>query len=615
MKNIILIALAAITISAQAQPVYVDRIGFNLESIADIDIGWMEIRKHAIAPKAKQNGNRIYSATQIGYSQQFVEWMQQSYLPKGCLGNATYFQNYIYRFSPTNSLLGNAVNQHRDALPHSYGAQTKIFIYLKKDEKGKFVPQNNLGDNWQIEANQLESITTPVSFISSADEYYFLWTNYKAQKVGYPEYEKIKSNLFGFDTHKNIKPYHHFYTNSQHVVVMTKDNAALPFEQITIGDFFTEAEKQFPNWQKIEALSNDKLLKAQNNLIRLKKKYKSNWNEIAELKPDAQINLYSFVNANEGYDDIFDKNDGNARFPILKVTKTAKELCKKDQPQWLVMRWTLSLTNESYAKHLQESILNNFNFEYFYNFFFAPEKVKGQSYKPLHSPTLKEEVTIKERSEKATEIIADKNVFFYDDFSNNAVGYKPIGWQAKLNAGTTAVVTNLDGLDGNWVQLRGHSLNALALKKPLPQNFTLTYDVVAPQNFTWGAKGLTLQLSRETSPGNAESFIKLKVRPGSNGSNGEATLETKFPYPPGYLTGSKWFAAEGFSNNKKNNRIAVTIKKLAEKLEVYINGKSIAVYQKAIPDAHLFNALSFDCSGNSAENDTYYISNIKITKD
>ena len=173
---------------------------------------------------------------------------------------------------------------------------------------------------------------------------------------------------------------------------------------------------------------------------------------------------------------------------------------------------------------------------------------------------------------------------------------------------------NPDGLEGNWVELRGHYINATLLKKPLPQNFTLSYDLVASQNFTWGSKGLTMQLSKETSPGNVESFLKLKLRPGSNGSDGEATLETKFPAPPGYSNGIKWYVANGFSNNKKNNLIMVTIKKMDEKLQVFIDKTKIAEYEKAIPAAHLFNALSFDCAGNSAENDKYFISNIKIEK-
>jgi len=148
----------------------------------------------------------------------------------------------------------------------------------------------------------------------------------------------------------------------------------------------------------------------------------------------------------------------------------------------------------------------------------------------------------------------------------------------------------------------------------LPQNFTLSYELVASQNFTWGSKGLTLQLSKETSPGNAESYLKLKIRPGFDGKDGEATLETQFPSPPGYSNGTKWLVASGFSNNKVNNRITVTIKKNAETLQVFIDNSKIAEYEKAIPAAHLFNALSF-FSGNSGEKDKYYISNIKITKD
>ena len=49
-------------------------------------------------------------------------------------------------------------------------------------------------------------------------------------------------------------------------------------------------------------------------------------------------------------------------------------------------------------------------------------------------------------------------------------------------------------------------------------------------------------------------------------------------------------------------------------LQVFIDKTKIAEYEKAIPAAHLFNALSF-YSYNSGDNDKYYISNIKITRD
>ncbi len=340
MNKIILIALVAITFTSQAQPIYVDRIGFKLESIADIDIGWMEIRKHITAPKSKQLADRIYSANQIGNCQQFVEWMQQSYLPKGCLGDATYYQNYIPKFSPTNSLLGNAINTHTVALPLMYGAQSKMYMFLKKDAAGKFVPQNNLGDYWHIEANQLQNISNPISFISSPDEYYFVLPDLSSHSKGYNTDDKAASNLMGFANHKNIAAYKRFYIpHSQYVVIITKDNEELPFDKITIGEFFTEAEKQFPVWQKITPVPVEKYSAAQKNLARLKEKYKNKWDDIAELETSkTQIDLYSFVNATEGYNDMFDNKDNQTSFPILKVKKTARELCKTNQPQWLVIR-------------------------------------------------------------------------------------------------------------------------------------------------------------------------------------------------------------------------------------------------------------------------------------
>ena len=209
------------------------------------------------------------------------------------------------------------------------------------------------------------------------------------------------------------------------------------------------------------------------------------------------------------------------------------------------------------------------------------------------------------------------NVHFFEDFSTTGIGQKPIGWRTNLASdGSSSIVTKPDGLDGSWaVMARGYTLVPSQIKKPLPQDFTLSYDMVAAEHFTWGAKGLILKLAKETSPGNAESYLQVKIRPGYDGRDGEVTLETKFPSPPGYLNGSKWLVATGFSNNKKINRINVTIKKMGETLQLFIGQTKIAEYEKAIPAAHLFNALSFYAGGGDSENDKFYISNIKITKE
>ncbi len=306
--------------------------------------------------------------------------MQQSYLPKGCLGDAGYYQNYIPKFSSTNSRLGNAINQHAAALPHLYGAFSRMYMFLKKDAQGKFVPEVNFSEYWRIEANQLEHISKPVSFISSAEEYYFVLPDFTSHSKGYDADDKAASNLLGFANHKNMEGYRHFYIpgktiddDSYYVVIMTKDNEQLPFEKITIGEFFTQAEKQLPVWQKTEPTSPENFARAQKNLVRLKEKYKNKWNDIAELKlSGTDINLYSFINAREGDNDLFDNKDMygkegvNTTFPILKVSKQALALCKTDQPQWLVIRWTTGMPNQAFNLHLHESVMNNFNFKYAY---------------------------------------------------------------------------------------------------------------------------------------------------------------------------------------------------------------------------------------------------------
>jgi len=159
-----------------------------------------------------------------------------------------------------------------------------------------------------------------------------------------------------------------------------------------------------------------------------------------------------------------------------------------------------------------------------------------------------------------------------------------------------------------------YSITVNLSKKPLPQNFTLSYDIAAAENFVWGAKGLTLRLAKQLSPGNDESFLKLRLRPGHGGTDGEVALETKFPNPPGYLNASKWMKAAGFSSNKKYNRVTVTIKKSEELLQLFIDNRKIGEFEKAIPAAHLFNSLSFH-SGSTGETNKYFISNIKITRD
>lgn len=593
------------------------------QSIEDSVLGWMKVYNFKGVKEGMKVDNKVYSANQISVCDSLANWIQASYMPKGGLGDVK---------KAVSEKLG-LYNQHTASLPQSYGAYAKTYTFLKYNSSHKMVPENSLGLYWGVFANQAPG--WPVRDLSTPTQYYFTMPSFESASGGAEELKKIHD----LTKNANLKPYTSFWIknieagNGTDYVLLSKDNKS-PFIKLTKGEYLQLLETAIPRFYKAEKNKiyekeqgnqksiayfmkylDEKIERFNTGLKKNREKYKDRLGEIA--LTGSQPSLNDLDNGRDifsnGY--LSDTESTSGKVPVYKVDAAMAELCKKDKPQWILVSWWWS-PNNPIEKYMHESIINNFNFEYVYNFFFDPEKVKGQAYKPLRSPLYKETVVVTEASEASKKNTADKNIFFFEDFSTTGIGKKPIGWQAKLGSdGSTSVVSNPDGLEGNWAVLKGHYLSPTLLKKPIPQNFTLSYELVASQNFTWGAKGLTLQLTKETSPGNAESYLKLKLRPGSDGSDGEATLETKFPFPPGYSNGTKWYVANGFSNNKKNNRITVTIKKMEETLQVFIDKTKIAEYEKAIPAAHLFNALSFDCSGNSAENDKYYISNIKITKE
>jgi len=612
---ILLIIIGTIATSSFSQSI-------RSSAIADSMIGWMKVYNFKGAKKPLQVDAKFYSVNQLSICDTFANWIQTSYIPKGGLGDV--------RRTALEKL--GLYNQNKAALPQSYGAVAKIYTFLKYD-KGKMVPENNLGLNWSIMANAVPG--WEASDISSPTQYYFTMPSFESE----PGYETQKK-IHDLSTNSNVNPYISFWVKNLEAgggtdyVLLCKDNRS-PFIQLKKGEYLRLLEQAIPRVYEIEKkklyereqgdqkraepfvkILDDKQRTRLANLEKLKEKYKDRLAEIALV--NAQPSLTDLDTKRDVFSNgyITDVESTSGRVPVYKVDPAMAELCKKDQPQWILVSWWWS-PNQPVEKHLHESIVNNFNFSYLYNFFFAPEKVKGQPYKPLRSPTYKEAVVFTAESELSKKMKADKTVFFFDDFSTTPAGKKPNGWSSKLNAeGNLCVVATLDGEKGNWAELKGNeAFVPTRLKGPLPQNFTISYDVVVPQNFTWGGKPLAIRLSKETSPENTQSFLKVSIRPGFSGREGEVEIEPKFPSAPGYLNTSKFFPAPGFSNNKKNNRITVTIKKKEEDLQVFIDQRKIGEYNKAIPAGLLLNTLSFTHGRSDKETEKYYISNIKIMKE
>ena len=577
--------------------------------LEDQVLGWIKVYDYKGATQPITLDHRVYSPVQLSNAQLFANWMQASYLPKGALGDV--FQIRNAKLSP--------YNQNTAAHPNGYGALVKLYMQLMYDANKKIVPLTSDSVNWGMEANGFYG--DPVDTISTPQHSYFTLPTFAQQGYG-TELEQAAD----VSRHPVLKQFptrfvRNSKTGNQRVVVLTKDHRH-PFVTVTKGAYLQALEaavlrKYADETQKI-ARDNKGNQKSIDYFMGYLNTYhtkrlavlKSNQEKYrARLQEPAEIWTQEPSVLLENYSDVFEGNGGSpTRLAVYTIDPKVVELCKSDAPQWIVMYWTAHL-NDPISLSLHNAILNNFDFQYVYDYFFDPDKVKGQPYKPLRAPALTETVVASKPSVAATKNVADPAVVFFEDFSSSPVGKKPLNWRSTLdNSGASSVVTELKGLDGHWASMAGMQVAPTAMKTPVPRDFELSYDVVAAQNYRWGAKGLTFKLSKTSEPA---KFLRVKIRPGFDGRPGELEIEGRFPGTPGYMDGSKWVGAPGFSNNVAINRVTVTIKKKGDLLQVFLGQTKVAEYEKGIPPGIQFDAMSFDLSGNSAD-ERMFIGNIRI---
>lgn len=327
--------------------------------------------------------NKVYSIAQLSVCDSFANWIQQSYFPKGGLGDVR---------RTVSEKLG-LYNQHTASLPPSYGAYSVTYTDLKYNSAHKLERVSTNGSYWNVIANGVKG--WPVNDLNTPSQYYFTMPSFESSEDN-PAKTRIEQDISG---NERIKPYIFFWLKNLAVgggtenVLLCRDNKS-PFIKLTKGEYLNLVAAAIPrryeeekkkiyeqnagNQKSIDyfmSYLNAKYEKRKTTLGNNQEKYKNRLTEIAEVftaQPDIMF---------ENYPDIFDGNGNSAnKFAVYKIDHSMAELCKKDSPQWILISWMWH-PNNPVEKYLHESILNNFNFDYVYNFFFAPEKIKGQSYK------------------------------------------------------------------------------------------------------------------------------------------------------------------------------------------------------------------------------------------
>jgi len=580
-------------------------------------IGWMKMFNAAEQQKPYTLDHRQYSVKQMAISQAIVNWVQQSYTPKGALGQA---------FRLVNDKLG-LYNQQTKSLPQVYGALTKTYLDLKKEAQNKWVPETNT--NWFMQVAINGKIGDFVDIITTPEQYFFYIPGENKLNA---EQQQV-ANLLGFPSNSYLKKYISWYqpkgirTTLQYVVLLCKDNQK-PYVQLTRGEYLDHLGKaierdyaeriakikkdnandaksiqKFSDYQK-EAY--DRRIIAFNKLRENHKNKLTEKAAITQEQPD--------LNIENSRPDIFDGEPNSLKYAVYKFDQARLTNSKTDIPQWIVISWDAEgvANNDDPGTHLHQSMLENIDYDYIYNYFFDPEKVKGVSYKPRRSATYEEKITAVEKSDQTKKNEADAGVAFFEDFSNTPEGKPPVNWTSTANNDAQkARVEKATGEKENWVVVKGQTIKPTTFKKILPLNFTASFDIAVPKGFTWGAKALEFWITNENPGGKRDASIQLRLRPGFDGRDGAAQFNIQSS------GGNSYNDAEAyqFSNDKLMNRVSVVIKKSDGQLQLFINNKKLIDKTNILPAGTQFNQFWFHHINSDAESEKYYITNIKISKD
>jgi hypothetical protein len=611
----------------------------NEQRIQDSIIGWWNNNKFDNALKPTTDP---IQKKRIAIDDSLVAWMKKSYTPVAGLGTFT-----------------------RQNQPNYFGVYFMVWNvsfdkdYLDAQNHFKPIPEENTP--FRINANLIPG-SYSIPFLSNATQTYFTWPQ-DGYRVSIED-QNAKRNVDP-KIHPNV--YNYITRFSEKVNIFLAPNNKLPFKEVSIGEyldsseasldkaFLAEKEKIDRQWTKLQsrdeayAYQQKEFDRYRNAIKKWRQKYSTKLNEQAftrHMQP-------TIINEFFGDIDPFEGNEMEKRLkqlhPIYKLDASTTQKCKTEKPQWIAISFPyFTKENGNQQFELYTTLTQNVNYEYIYNYFFDAQKVQGKPYTAanagqqksrMNAYKLKNAAAINPFSPNST---PTGNTHFEDNFSSGIDSRNPFNWFFN-KYGKHSNIRSLKNGTENWLELGyNNAVSPTTLKKPLPQNCIIEYDIVTDGGYTsrtGGAVELILNTRNalsdggETLAGNG-SQISVRTIAGNeadyNNNNymGLATLKiNSIPEPnkQNYSDGLHYeYALKEFTNNKTKMHIAVSIKNGL--VEVLANNNLIAssanskltyggaCIQCGIPSNTTIKSIYWKNITNDADNIKVYISNIKITK-
>lgn len=387
-KCLFIVSLLYYCFTAQAQR---NDNELNRDSV----IGWQYITnpvntKAVYKPiKSQYGSSTVYSVWQQRASDMLINWIQQSYLPRG-LVMRTIAKNDQRWYVDTNGPL-------QSYGVHFLGYEThfsKGKIDLRCCEQGqRLVAGFNDFPGFYVKG------FNPAGMHFFAEQALFTTGDDEAKLSAEGVDKKIQPSLYPYRTY--LDHYHDNGNSFNKIEIVIAKNGEWPFIPVLVKDAVAYINQQLAAYPAIlqkNPYSAEPIKKA---LERLKPFY----NEVAKLK--ANYNYSSELNDDNGHyllnpEAIINGKTIDKTFPeynvLVSTTQQIIDQSKKDAPLWIYFNLTPTIvTLQGNPKnfdtklgtgvpHMIHSLLNNFNFDYVYKWLSDPAKMKNIAYNPVSFP-------------------------------------------------------------------------------------------------------------------------------------------------------------------------------------------------------------------------------------
>lgn len=461
----------------------------------DSVVGWKYI-SNPINPKAvykpiKSQYGFTYSAWQQQASDVLINWIQQSYLPRGLVMRTIAKNDQRWYVDANGPLQSNGVNfLGYDA----HFVNGKIDLHCCEqglrlvagfnDFPGVYIKGFNPGGMYFF-AEQ-------ASFSTGDDEK-------KLSEEGVDK--KIQPNVYPYRTYLD-----HFHNNGQpfnKIGIVIPKNGEWPFKPVLVKDAIAFYKLQLAAYPDLLKYDYDYRIKEINEAIERLKPY---YNEPAKilnrtiLTDDKEHSAISPV-------DIINGKSTDKTFPeyfmLVSATQQTIDLTKKDSPLWVYFNLTpknmemqgiVSKFDTKFGTGIQyqvNTLLNNLNFDYIAKWLSDPAKMKGIAYMPAKAAAttsgnnITAPVTV---STTASSKNKDPFTILYEDFDGYEAGtFSAKGWHTYGHDGHSfenATLNTISGQPGKWISIPDAYTFYPDFSKQLPAAFTISYDVYFGSNIS-----------------------------------------------------------------------------------------------------------------------------------